>query len=96
MKPMLVALALGFVWVSPFVACIEVGHEAETGCLKDPALPGCKAPTSSGTSSGNATNSGGTTTSSSSSGSGGTSSEGGAAGAPNNSSDGAQAGAGAE
>ena len=28
--------------ISGLVACIEVGHEAETGCLVQPSQPGCR------------------------------------------------------
>ena len=32
-------------------ACIEVGHEAETGCFVEPSQPGCKPGGSAGTAS---------------------------------------------
>jgi len=61
MNRSLVALA---VRLAPFVvplavACIEVGHDAETGCLVDQSQPGCRASGRGGTSSGG-TGSGGT------------------------------------
>jgi hypothetical protein len=41
------------------VACIEVGHEAETGCLVDPSAPGCRAAGRGGSSSGGSSTGGG-------------------------------------
>jgi hypothetical protein len=41
-----------------FAACIDVGHDAEVGCLVDRTEPGCRA---SGGTSGGRTNTGGST-----------------------------------
>jgi hypothetical protein len=38
--------------IPAFVACIEVGHEAETGCLVDQTQPGCRANGRGGAASG--------------------------------------------
>lgn len=34
-------LLLGFAVAIVASACVDVGHDAETGCLKDMTLPGC-------------------------------------------------------
>ena len=47
----------GFASALLFVACIDVGHDAEIGCLKDITEPGCRA--SGGTSSAGASAKGG-------------------------------------
>ncbi|HEX6277183.1 MAG TPA: hypothetical protein VFZ53_29280 [Polyangiaceae bacterium] len=81
------ALLFPFV-VSSAVACIEVGHEAETGCLVDQSAPGCRAAGRGGSTSGGSSGGGtsGTSARGGSAGAGGTStagspSTGGAAGA---------------
>ena len=74
--------------VPAFVACIEVGHEAETGCLVDQSQPGCRVTGRGGAASGGSSSggraSGGTAGSGAlggTSGAGGSSATGGAAGA---------------
>ena len=42
------------------VACIEVGHEAETGCFVDPSEPACRASGGGGGQAGTSSGSGGT------------------------------------
>jgi len=44
--------------VPAFVACIEVGHEAETGCLVDQSQPGCRAMGRGGSTSGGSSSGG--------------------------------------
>ena len=90
MKRIFIRIALLGLPACTAIACINVGHDTETGCLVDPSLPGCRLPTS--TSSGGSGGTGNTTTTSNTSG-GGSSAEGGAAG---ESSSGGQAGAGSE
>ena len=74
------------------VACIEVGHDAETGCLVDTSAPGCRAAAGRGGSStggagrggsgvGGSAGSGASAGSSATGGTGGTTGEAGAAGA---------------
>jgi len=77
----LALLLLPFV-VSAAVACIEVGHDAETGCLVDQSAPGCRAAGRGGSGSGGTSNggSGGSGPRGGSAGTGGSSTGGGGTG----------------
>jgi hypothetical protein len=61
------------------VACIEVGHDAETGCLVDSSAPGCRATGRGGAASGGTAGTRGGSTSTGGTSTGGA---GGAGGAP--------------
>jgi hypothetical protein len=88
MNRSLVALAIRLLpfLVPVVVACIEVGHDAETGCLVDQSAPGCRAngrggTSSGGTGSGGTSGRGGSTATGGVAPTGGTGAEAGAAGA---------------
>jgi hypothetical protein len=76
--------------IPAIVACIDVGHEAETGCLVDTSAPGCRATAGRGGSATGGTGRGGSSvggaagaggSSSATGGTGGSTNEAGAAGA---------------